>query len=111
VLGVGLIGIHDNFFEVGGDSIRAVQIIARANQAGLRLNPQHLFQAQTIASLAAQAEMTDSPAPLKRVDQAPTHAHRSDAAGYSPSDFPLADLDQARLDQLLDRLGRTKGRS
>ncbi|HEY0607972.1 MAG TPA: amino acid adenylation domain-containing protein, partial [Herpetosiphonaceae bacterium] len=49
------VGIHDNFFALGGDSILSIQIIARANQAGLRLTPRQLFQHQTIASLAAVA--------------------------------------------------------
>lgn len=56
VLRMERIGIHDNFFEVGGDSILSIQIVSRANQAGLRLAPSHLFQAQTIAELAAVAE-------------------------------------------------------
>ncbi|HEY0735729.1 MAG TPA: amino acid adenylation domain-containing protein, partial [Herpetosiphonaceae bacterium] len=49
------VGIHDNFFALGGDSILSIQIIARANQAGLRLTPRQLFQHQTVASLAAVA--------------------------------------------------------
>jgi aryl carrier-like protein len=55
VLGVKRIGIHDNFFELGGDSILSIQIVARARQAGIHLNLQHLFQHQTIAELAAVA--------------------------------------------------------
>jgi amino acid adenylation domain-containing protein len=55
VLGLQQVGIHDNFFEVGGDSILSIQIIARANQAGLKLTPKHLFQHQTIAELAEVA--------------------------------------------------------
>lgn len=46
------IGIHDNFFHLGGDSILAIQIVARANRAGLRLTPRQLFQHQTVAELA-----------------------------------------------------------
>src|SRR5579875_2474896 len=53
-LGVDRIGIHDNFFEIGGDSIISIQIIARANQAGLGLTLKQMFQYQTIASLATQ---------------------------------------------------------
>ena len=49
------IGIHDNFFSLGGDSITGLQIIARATQAGLRLRPRQLFQHQTIAELARVA--------------------------------------------------------
>ncbi|HEV2704610.1 MAG TPA: amino acid adenylation domain-containing protein [Pyrinomonadaceae bacterium] len=56
VLGIERVGTHDNFFALGGDSILSIQIIARANQAGLRLTPQHLFQNQTIAALALVAE-------------------------------------------------------
>src|SRR5436305_7074720 len=46
------VGIHDNFFILGGDSILSLQIIARARQAGLELTPKQLFQHQTIAQLA-----------------------------------------------------------
>lgn len=53
VLGIERIGVHDNFFALGGDSILSIQIIARANQAGLRLSPKHVFQYQSIAELAA----------------------------------------------------------
>jgi amino acid adenylation domain-containing protein/non-ribosomal peptide synthase protein (TIGR01720 family) len=49
------IGIHDNFFALGGDSILGLQIIARATQAGLRLRPRQLFEHQTIAELARVA--------------------------------------------------------
>jgi non-ribosomal peptide synthase protein (TIGR01720 family) len=56
VLGVDKVGIHDNFFALGGDSILTIQIIARANQAGVRLAPKQLFQHPTIAELARVAE-------------------------------------------------------
>jgi amino acid adenylation domain-containing protein/non-ribosomal peptide synthase protein (TIGR01720 family) len=52
VLGVERVGIDDNFFDLGGDSILSIQIIARASQAGLRLTPKQIFQAQTIRQLA-----------------------------------------------------------
>jgi amino acid adenylation domain-containing protein/non-ribosomal peptide synthase protein (TIGR01720 family) len=49
------IGIHDNFFTLGGDSILGLQIIARAAQEGLRLRPRQIFEHQTIAELARAA--------------------------------------------------------
>jgi amino acid adenylation domain-containing protein/non-ribosomal peptide synthase protein (TIGR01720 family) len=55
VLGIERIGILDNFFGLGGDSILGIQIIAKANKAGLQLNPNQMFQHQTIAELAAAA--------------------------------------------------------
>ncbi len=55
VLGTNHVGINDNFFELGGDSILTIQVVAKANQAGLQLVPRQLFQCQTIAKLAAAA--------------------------------------------------------
>jgi non-ribosomal peptide synthase protein (TIGR01720 family) len=52
VLGVERVGINDNFFELGGDSILSIQIVARANQAGLRLTAKQIFEYQTVAELA-----------------------------------------------------------
>ncbi|MDZ8090978.1 MAG: amino acid adenylation domain-containing protein [Nostoc sp. DedQUE05] len=60
VLRLQQVGIHDNFFEIGGDSILSLQIIARANQAGIQLNIKQLFQHQTIAELAAVENTTQS---------------------------------------------------
>lgn len=51
-LGVEKVGIHDNFFEIGGDSLRSIQVISKANQSGLRLSARQLFQYQSIARLA-----------------------------------------------------------
>ncbi|QNH03777.1 amino acid adenylation domain-containing protein [Pseudomonas sp. B11D7D] len=52
VLKVERIGVHDNFFSLGGDSILNLQIIARANQQGLKLTPKQLFENRTIADIA-----------------------------------------------------------
>ena len=65
ILRVERVGIHDNFFELGGDSILSVQIIAKANQAGLRLTPRQVFQHQTIAELAAVADMAPAMSALE----------------------------------------------
>jgi amino acid adenylation domain-containing protein len=55
VLGRAQVGIHDNFFALGGDSIRSIAVIAAAQTAGLSLSVQQLFQHQTIAALAPLA--------------------------------------------------------
>ncbi len=47
------VGVNDNFFEMGGDSILAIQMIARVRQHGLQITPVQLFKHQTIAELAA----------------------------------------------------------
>jgi LDH2 family malate/lactate/ureidoglycolate dehydrogenase len=55
VLGVDRVSLDDNFFDIGGNSILSIQMINRANQAGLRLTPRQLWQHQTIAELATVA--------------------------------------------------------
>jgi amino acid adenylation domain-containing protein len=51
VLRVEQVGIYDNFFDLGGDSILTIQIVAKANEAGLKLTPKQLFQHQSIVEL------------------------------------------------------------
>jgi non-ribosomal peptide synthase protein (TIGR01720 family) len=56
VLRIEQVGVHTTFFELGGDSILSIQVIAKANKAGLRLTLKQIFQHQTIAELALVAE-------------------------------------------------------
>ncbi|MDQ3981188.1 MAG: amino acid adenylation domain-containing protein, partial [Actinomycetota bacterium] len=70
VLRVERIGRYDNFFDLGGDSILSIQIVARAGARGLDLAPKHVFEAQTVAELAALARVparTEAPAAAERV--------------------------------------------
>ena len=47
------IGVHDSFFELGGDSVLAAQILSLAQKTfGIRINPQDAFKAFTIERLA-----------------------------------------------------------
>src|SRR5258706_4118164 len=53
VLGVERVGIDDNFFALGGDSIVSIQLVSRARKAGLVITPRAVFQHQTVAGLAS----------------------------------------------------------
>jgi amino acid adenylation domain-containing protein len=66
VLGLERVGIHDTFFDLGGDSIRSIQVVAVAKAKGLALSIEDLFQYQSIAELAEKIQHND---PL--LDQAP----------------------------------------
>jgi amino acid adenylation domain-containing protein/non-ribosomal peptide synthase protein (TIGR01720 family) len=59
VLGIEEVGINDNFFTLGGDSILSIQVVSRANQRGLKLTPKQCFENQTIAELAAVVGTVD----------------------------------------------------
>lgn len=51
-LNVERIGVQDNFFTLGGDSIRGVHVVALAKAANVNLSIQQVFMAKTIAALA-----------------------------------------------------------
>jgi amino acid adenylation domain-containing protein/non-ribosomal peptide synthase protein (TIGR01720 family) len=52
------ISIHDNFFEIGGDSILSIQVVSRAKNLGIQITPKQIFNNQTIAELARVANTT-----------------------------------------------------
>ncbi|MDH3599228.1 MAG: amino acid adenylation domain-containing protein, partial [Candidatus Tectomicrobia bacterium] len=52
VFGMPRIGVDDDFFDLGGDSILSLQIVARARTEGLSLAPRELFEHATVAELA-----------------------------------------------------------
>ncbi|WP_194535968.1 phosphopantetheine-binding protein, partial [Streptomyces atratus] len=58
ILGVDRIGRHDNFFDLGGDSIRSIQILGRARDNGLTFHLQDLFHHPTLADLATTTTTT-----------------------------------------------------
>ncbi|MGW2708408.1 phosphopantetheine-binding protein, partial [Streptomyces sp. NPDC001356] len=66
VLGIGEVGVDEDFFALGGDSIRSIQLVSRARAAGLALTTRDVFERRTVADLARAATETpaeDSPAP------------------------------------------------
>ncbi|MCY8923050.1 non-ribosomal peptide synthetase, partial [Bacillus atrophaeus] len=67
VLGIPDIGISDNFFTLGGDSIKGIQMASRLNQHGLKLEMKDLFQHPTIEELVSYVERTEG----KEADQGP----------------------------------------
>ncbi|MFB6721417.1 amino acid adenylation domain-containing protein [Kribbella sp. NPDC056345] len=53
------VGTEGDFFAFGGDSIIAMQLVARARARGLRFTPRQLFQHRTVVALAAVAAVAD----------------------------------------------------
>ncbi|MER8187219.1 amino acid adenylation domain-containing protein [Kitasatospora sp. NPDC094015] len=56
VLGLSSVGVDDNFFSLGGDSISAIQLGSRARKAGFEITPRVVFERRTVARIAAVAE-------------------------------------------------------
>ncbi len=90
VLGGGPVGIHDNFFDLGGRSLLAIEILARVRNAfGVELPPRTLFESPTVAALAAAVQKAGA-------DEGPVLIHAEHEA--APASFA-----QQRL-WFLDRL-------
>jgi amino acid adenylation domain-containing protein/non-ribosomal peptide synthase protein (TIGR01720 family) len=62
VLGLDRVGINDSFFELGGDSILSMQVVARARAAGVVCRVRDIFVEQTVARLARVAGVADGEA-------------------------------------------------
>jgi len=101
VLQMEKIGINDNFFDLGGDSISSIQIITKAKKRGLQLEPKHIFEHQTIAELAKVAIVIEKDGVEQTVENKKLDENKSSAA-----DFPLADLDGESFDHLADVLNQ-----
>uniref|UniRef100_UPI0021E52480 non-ribosomal peptide synthetase n=1 Tax=Mycobacterium simulans TaxID=627089 RepID=UPI0021E52480 len=59
ILGLDRVGIDDSFFDLGGDSILAIQVAARAQAAGVSCRPRDVFTAQSIAGVAQIARFVN----------------------------------------------------
>jgi amino acid adenylation domain-containing protein len=92
VLGVEQIGLDDSFFELGGDSLRALQALRASRQAGLDLTVQNLFDHPTIAGLAKTAIAKRATPARPEAASPPPLRKRPD-----PDSFPMS-LNQERTD-------------
>jgi amino acid adenylation domain-containing protein/non-ribosomal peptide synthase protein (TIGR01720 family) len=63
VLGLEQVGIHDDFFALGGDSIVSIQVVTRAHQQGLSITPKALFEQPTVEALAQSAVAVQAEVP------------------------------------------------
>ncbi|APY87122.1 non-ribosomal peptide synthetase [Streptomyces alfalfae] len=68
VLGIADVGVDEDFFVLGGDSIRSIQVVSRARKAGLALTTRDVFTRKTVAALAAVATEADTAARTTRDD-------------------------------------------
>ncbi|VVE25297.1 non-ribosomal peptide synthetase [Pandoraea anhela] len=80
------VGRHDAFFEIGGDSILALQVIARLRKRGIKVGPQHLASHPTIAQLATLA----APSEAKAASPAGTSATGPTRGDANRRTFPLS---------------------
>ncbi|MEV7601138.1 amino acid adenylation domain-containing protein, partial [Kitasatospora sp. NPDC089797] len=115
VLGLERVGVHDNFFDLGGDSILSIQVVSRARQAGLRLTSKLLFLHQSVAALAAvtgtapEAPAAEAGPATGRVELTPIQAWFLAAHTVNPDHYAMSvqvelapDTDPGLLARALD---------
>jgi amino acid adenylation domain-containing protein len=66
VLRLDKVGVYDNLFELGADSLHVFQIVARANKGGIAVKPRQILQFRTIAAVLeevskSRASLSDAP--------------------------------------------------
>ncbi|QIS05391.1 amino acid adenylation domain-containing protein [Nocardia brasiliensis] len=64
LLGRDRVGIDASFFELGGDSILAIQLVSQAKQRGIECTPLQVFEHRSVAALAAAVDASGAVAPL-----------------------------------------------
>lgn len=89
------VGVLDDFFQIGGDSILSLQMVARALQRGIRISARQIFERRSIAALAEVAQWTSIPS-------TPAETRPSTAA------TPSAGLDADALNALLTELDNAR---
>ncbi len=91
VLGRGSIGVEDNFFDAGGNSISAVRVHARiAEVLGTEFSITTFFQRPTIRALAAVLSDRVKPDVAPKVDDSRERARRQQQAFVRPTTRPVA---------------------
>ncbi|MGE3661222.1 MAG: amino acid adenylation domain-containing protein [Pseudonocardia sp.] len=113
-LGLPRVGIDDDFFALGGDSITSIAVSGRARRGGLRITPRDIFRLRTVAALVAalgdEVERTPAgtPAGADAVDDgvgavAPTPV----MAEVARDGIPLENFFQSVLVRVPEALTRT----
>ncbi|MFJ1701780.1 amino acid adenylation domain-containing protein, partial [Streptomyces sp. NPDC088252] len=92
ILGVDRIGRHDNFFDLGGDSIRSIQILGRARDNGITFHLQDLFHHPTLADLATTTTQPTTTPPTTQPFSLLTPHDRNHLPHHLDDAYPMAEL-------------------
>ncbi|MBF6192811.1 amino acid adenylation domain-containing protein, partial [Nocardia beijingensis] len=61
VLAIERVGLDDDFFALGGDSIVSIQVVTRSRARGVSFTPRDVFEQRTVAALARAAVVAGAP--------------------------------------------------
>ena len=97
VLRVPKVGAEDHFFQLGGDSILAIQVVTRAREAGLDVRPKDLFLKSRLSTLAAGLQIVEGLDVSTRAQPASIEMKQGIEV--------IGDMSDLDLDDLLDTFG------
>ncbi len=116
VLGVENIGILNNFFDIGGDSLKSIELVGKLEDKGYTVNIKDIFEALNIQELAAKLtakEETETtvtyssviPATAAQMRVYTAQKVKSDAVHYNITyAFNTMDIDRERLEKAVNML-------
>lgn len=98
VLNLERVGVHNNFFEMGGHSLLAVSVIERMRRAGLNADIRDLFAKPTIAGLAEAAGEENA------VIEAPPIKIPQGCEAITPDMLTMVELSAAEIERVVTRV-------
>ncbi|MDE1484422.1 non-ribosomal peptide synthetase, partial [Xenorhabdus bovienii] len=99
LLGIGQVGRHDDFFALGGHSLRAVQVIERLRAAGWQTEVRQLFRQSRLSEFSKTLKVASSQPTQQLNNGIPTGTTQ-----ITPSMLPLVDLQQADIDLICQQV-------
>jgi tyrocidine synthetase-3 len=102
VLGKEQVGVHDNFFQMGGHSLLAMTVISRLQQANVNLTIRQLYEKPYVISLAAELERGElmASAPFA----VPTNLIPNDCLYITPQMLPMVELTQNEINHIAEQV-------
>ncbi|QUQ65749.1 non-ribosomal peptide synthetase [Kutzneria sp. CA-103260] len=94
LLGREQIGLDEDFFQIGGDSVLSVGVAARAARAGVAITPQDVLRNPTLRGLSAVAStVTAEEAPVEGAPElTPLMRNMLDVPGSTAADFVVFEM-------------------
>ncbi|MBC7869663.1 MAG: amino acid adenylation domain-containing protein, partial [Chitinophagaceae bacterium] len=104
VLGLERIGVHDNFFQLGGHSLLGIQLIARLQQCGLRVGVAELFSAPSLGALADAIDNQEGTEKGSSGYTVPANLIPDDCGEIRPEMLALVSLDELQLKRIVAKV-------
>ncbi len=99
IIGLEKVGIDDNFFDIGGDSILALQIVAKAKKAGFVVSNINLYKFPTVRYLATTKATVTTSSDVDKTKKNPliSAADRELLPRSAEDAYPLSSLQEGML--------------